>query len=183
MASNGVLAISEVQETPVIEVKDNAGFKGIFAQEDISKNSVIFLLKGTISTKPTKYTIQLGSKRHLTLPVIRRNDDDVDYCWQYLNHSCEPNGYINTTETTFRALRDIAAGEEITFNYLTTESAMAVPFTCACGSGNCFGLIRGRNFLTPSESKRLSRSVGEDNVVTLFIPAARKLPAVAKIAE
>ncbi len=174
MGSNAVLAISEIQEAPVIEVKDNAGFKGIFAQEDISENSVIFLLKGTISTQPTKYTIQLGSKRHLTLPVIRRNDDDLDYCWQYLNHSCEPNGYINTTEMTFRALRDIAAGEEITFNYLTTESEMAVPFTCACGSANCFGLIRGRNFLTPSESKRLCRSVGEDNVVTLFIPAGRK---------
>lgn len=168
------LAISEVQEAPVIEVKDNAGFKGIFAQEDISENSVIFLLKGTISTQPTKYTIQLGSKRHLAFPVIRRSTDDLDYCWQYLNHSCEPNGYISTTEMTFRALRDIAAGEEITFNYLTTESEMAVPFTCVCGSANCFGVIRGRNFLTASESKRLSRSVGEDNVVTLFIPAARR---------
>ena len=173
MRSNAVLAIDLDEQSP-IEVRDNNGFKGVFATENIAQDSVVFYLNGTITTEPTKYTIQLGPRRHLTFPTIRKTNDDLDYCWQYLNHSCEPNGYMNTAEFTFRALRDIAAGEEITFNYLTTESQMAVPFTCICGSANCFGLIQGRNFLNPMESARLSHAAGEDNVVTLFMPAVQR---------
>jgi hypothetical protein len=174
MRSNVVLAIDEVQEEPALEVRNNDGFKGVFAKEAISQDSIIFRLKGTISKTPTKYTIQVGAQQHLSFPAIRKPNDDIDYCWQYLNHCCEPNGYMNTTELTFRALRDIPPGEEITFNYLTTESEMAVPFNCICGSQNCFGLIQGRNFLTPAQAKRLSLALGEDNVVTLFLPAVRK---------
>lgn len=169
MRSNAVLAADEFQEVPAIEVRDKAGFKGIFATEPIGKDAVIFFLKGKFTRRPTKYTIQLGNNRHLAFPAIRKAADELDYCWQYLNHQCDPNGYINTAELTFRALRDIAAGEEITFNYLTTESELAVPFTCTCRSANCFGLIQGRNFLTAAEADRLSRSVGEDNVVPLFL--------------
>lgn len=100
--------------------------------------------------------------RHLAFPAIRKTSDELDCCWLYLNHNCDPNGYINADELTFRALTDIAAGAEITFNYLTTESELAAPFTCTCGSTNCFGLIQGRDFLTPAEAERLSRVVDED---------------------
>jgi hypothetical protein len=175
MRSNAVLAFDELEEESQIEVRNNDGFKGVFASEAIMQDSVIFYLKGAISTQPTQYTIQLGHRRHLNFPTIRMSNDNLDYCWQYLNHSCEPNGYINVEELTVRALKDIAPEEEITFNYLTTESEMAVPFNCICGSANCFGFIQGRNFLTRSQAERLSRTVGEDNVVTLFFPAVRKL--------
>ena len=172
MRSNAVLAFDELEEEAQIEVRDNDGFKGVFAREAIMQDSVIFYLKGAITGQPTQYTIQLGHRRHLNFPTIRRSNDDFDYCWQYLNHSCEPNGYMNIDELTVRALKDIAPGEEITFNYLTTESEMAVPFNCICGSPDCFGYIQGRNFLTRSQAERLSRTVGEDNVVTLFMPRA-----------
>jgi hypothetical protein len=181
MRSNAVLATDEFQEATVIEVRNNDGFKGIFSKEAISQDSIIFRLKGSISKTPTKYTIQLANNQHLSFPAIRKPEDDLDYCWQYLNHCCEPNGYMNTTERTFRALRDIAAGEEITFNYLTTESEMAVPFNCICGSTDCFGLIQGRNFLTPAQAKRLALAFGEDNVVTLFMPAVGRASGELKI--
>ncbi len=175
MWSNAVLVANESDEQSAIEVRDNNGFKGIFAKEAVAENSVVFYLKGAISTTPTKYTIQLGHRRHLNFPTTRRIDDELDYCWQYLNHSCEPNGYMDTVEMTFRALRDIAPGEEITFNYLTTESEMAEPFNCICGSASCFEFIQGRNFLSHAQSERLSRTMGEDNVVTLFMPALHKV--------
>jgi hypothetical protein len=174
MWSNAVLTMDEVNEGCAIEVRDNDGFKGVFAKERIMQDAVVFYLKGTVSTQPTKYTIQLGNRRHLNFPALRKANDDLDYCWQYLNHSCEANGYMNTAELTFRALRNIEAGEEITFNYLTTESEMAVPFNCICGSPNCFGFIQGRNFLSPAQAATLSQTVGDDNVVTLFIPVLRK---------
>lgn len=171
MQSNAVLGIGGFQEASPVEVRDTRGYKGVFAQEDIREGLIIFYLKGTVSTQPTKYTVELGSQRHLTLPATRETSDDLAYCWQYLNHNCEPNAYLNTAELTFRALRNIERGEEISFNYLTTESKMAVPFHCSCGSPNCFGFIQGRNFLSRAEAKRLALAVGEDNVATLVLPA------------
>lgn len=174
MRGNAVLAIDEVLNRPAVEVRTAAGFKSIYAKHAISRDSVIFYLRGNISTRPSKYTIQLGAGRHLFPSRRKARGDEFDYCWQYLNHSCEPNGYINTIERTFRALRDIALGEQITFNYLTTESEMAVPFNCNCGSPNCFGFIQGRNFLTSEQADRLALILGQDNVVTLFLQPIRK---------
>jgi len=174
MRRNAAPVIDDVLEKPAIEVRENAGFKGVYANQPIERDSVILHLRGTISARPSKYTIQLSSNQHLNLPAIRRPNHGVDYCWQYLNHCCEPNGYMNTEERTLRALRHIAPGEEISFNYLTTESEMAEPFNCHCGSDRCFGFIQGRNFLTLEQAERLTLIFGEDNVVTLFMPAIRK---------
>jgi hypothetical protein len=174
MRSKAVLVMDDLNERPAIEVREKDGSKGIFAKDDIMAGSVIFHLRGTVSIQPTKYTIELGRDRHLNLPTIRKKKDELEYCWQYLNHSCEPSGYLNVVDLTFRALGNIAAGEELTFNYLTTESEMAEPFNCVCGSPNCFGFIRGRNFLTQEQADKLSSAMGEDKVVELFVPSARK---------
>ena len=165
MRGNAVLAVDEFQEAAAVEIKNKQGCKGIFAKENISNGSIIFFLKGKITRRPTRYTIQMGCGRHLTTPASKKTNDELDYCWLYLNHNCDPNGYINTDELTFRARRDIAAGDEITFNYLTTESELAAPFTCACGATNCFGLIKGRNFLNSGELERLSGVVEQENLV------------------
>jgi hypothetical protein len=172
MRGNAAIAFKQIDEwyesNAQIEVRDRGGYKGVFAAEDIAEDSVVFYLKGTVTTSPTQYTIQLGRNRHLNFPPIRKPGDDLDYCWQFLNHSCEPNGYMDTDDLTFRAGRNIGRGEEITFNYLTTESEMTVPFSCNCGSAICFGYIQGRNFLTAEQTRRLSLYVGAENVITLF---------------
>jgi hypothetical protein len=175
MRGNTVLALDEVLESSAIEVRDNAGIKAVYAKQAIRQDSVIFYLKGNISTRPSKYTIQLGTDQHLNPPVTRKPKDDLDYSWQYLNHCCAPNGYINMRERTFRALRDIAPGEEVTFNYLTTESEMAAPFNCLCGSANCFAFIQGRNFLNREQADRLALILGEDSAVNSLIPTVRKV--------
>jgi len=172
--SSAVVSIVEVhEENTAVEVRERNGFKGIFATENIAEDSIVFYLNGNITSQPTMYTIQLGHGRHLNFPDLRIENDDLDYCWQYLNHSCEPNGYMDVLGLTFRAARDIRRGEEITFNYLTTESEMAMPFDCNCGSANCFGFIQGRNFLTLEQADRLALMFGEDNVVALLLPAVR----------
>lgn len=138
-----------------IEMKRYNDFKGLFARKDIIAGSVIFLMKGIISTRPNKYSVQLGHDKHIDFPPVRMPNDDLDYAWQYVNHSCEPNGYVNAAEYTFCALRNIRKGEEITFNYLTTESELATPFRCECGSAKCFGFIRGNKFLTVDQIAEL----------------------------
>jgi hypothetical protein len=54
----------------------------------------------------------------------------------YINHSCEPNAYMRAgpgNKVLFFALRDIAAGEELTINYRDPEH----PEICRCGAQNC----------------------------------------------
>jgi len=57
------------------------------------------------------------------------------------NHSCDANATFNEAGTLV-ALRNIAAGEEITFNYLDNPTpASPWNFECHCGASNCIGWI------------------------------------------
>ena len=61
--------------------------------------------------------------------------------WSPINHSCDPN-------TTFQglniyALRDIAIGEELTFDYSTMYNENMLEFQCQCQSPKCRKIIRG----------------------------------------
>jgi uncharacterized protein len=75
-------------------------------------------------------------------------DGDVD--WnpaRLLNHSCAPNGEAEEFEERIWivALRDIAAGEEITFNYnYDLQDYREHP--CRCGATNCVGYIVAEEF-------------------------------------
>src|SRR5262249_51493433 len=61
---------------------------------------------------------------------------------RYVNHSCDPNSFIDKKDRVLRALRPIHPFEEITFDYLVNESEIASPFQCDCGVPNCRRLIR-----------------------------------------
>ncbi|XP_054917474.1 histone-lysine N-methyltransferase NSD2 [Dermacentor andersoni] len=65
---------------------------------------------------------------------------------RFINHSCEPNCETQKwtvngdTRVGIFAIRDIAAGTELTFNYnLECRGNERIP--CACGSRNCSGYI------------------------------------------
>jgi SET domain-containing protein len=145
MRSNAALADTSC-ETVAVKRRGSSGSKGVFAKESIEPDAIILQLQGSITTRPTKFTIQLSPDCHLEAPPLRDTDLQLNYAWLFLNHSCDPNGSIDASDRTFRALRSIAAGEEITFNYLTTEAKLAAPFVCSCGAANCFGQIRGYDF-------------------------------------
>ena len=118
----------------------------IRAKQPIRAGEVVFHLTGRIMSRPSKYSIQLGERRHL----LTENSH-----WQFMNHGCEPNVRIDVDKLLMIAIRDIAPGEELTFNYNTTEWDMASPFDCLCSSNNCTGSIRGFRYLTPSQRKAL----------------------------
>jgi hypothetical protein len=85
--------------------------------------------------------------------------DELDlvrhYFWRYLDHACDPSTVIRDREVI--AVRDIAEGDGVTFNYNTTEYDMAEPFRCRCGSARCVGMVRGARHLTPAQRARLAR--------------------------
>jgi len=70
----------------------------------------------------------LGGGRTVLMPVPSR----------YINSSCDPNTVVRTTDGIRHviALRGIAAGEEITYDYLLNCHGGA-RWTCRCGSPRC----------------------------------------------
>lgn len=95
---------------------------------------------GTISAEPTYLTVQIGVRKHITL--------DPEFL-QYINHSCDPNVFFNTTTMEVVALKYIGIDEEMTFFYPSAEWKMAQSFDCYCGSPKCLGKIKGAAYLSP----------------------------------
>jgi hypothetical protein len=56
-------------------------------------------------------------------------------------HGCEPNCCISFPDDALVAIRAIAPGEAITFDYQTTESWFSHPFWRLCGARRCRGRI------------------------------------------
>jgi hypothetical protein len=94
---------------------------------------------GTIAAEPTYLTVQVGVRRHITL--------QPEFL-QYINHSCDPNVFFDTTSMKLVALKELQKEEEMTFFYPSTEWKMTQSFECYCGSSDCLGDIRGAAYLS-----------------------------------
>jgi SET domain-containing protein len=85
----------------------------LFADEFIHKGNIILILKGTSLPISTKTSIRI------------RNKNIEHYEGGYMNHHCDPNTKIlvieDIEEGIVVAKKDIHKGEEITFDYETTE--------------------------------------------------------------
>ena len=94
---------------------------------------------GTISAEPTYLTVQVGTEKHITL--------QPEFL-QYINHSCDPNVFFDTTSMELVALKDLQPQDELVFFYPSTEWKMTQSFDCYCGSPSCLGKIRGAAYLS-----------------------------------
>lgn len=94
---------------------------------------------GTIAAEPTYLTVQVGVDKHITL--------QPEFL-QYINHSCDPNVFFNTTTMELVALKELQPEEELTFFYPSTEWSMTQPFNCYCGSEKCIQEISGAAYLS-----------------------------------
>jgi hypothetical protein len=77
----------------------------------------------------------------------------------YLNHSCDPNVQI-VGQITFRAMRDIEVGEELTFDYATGDDD-DWQMDCACGSANCRVKVSGQDWQIPELQRRYAGRFAE----------------------
>ena len=110
-----------------VEIKElKEGMKGLFAKRLIEKGKIILALKGEIFFTPSKTSIQIG-QTHVE-----------DEKGGYMNHHCDPSAEIRAVPNEkslsgiVTAVRDIKKGEEITFDYETTEKELLCPFKCDC---------------------------------------------------
>ena len=105
-------------------------------------NQNLFALEGT--RKPINESSPLA--------IQISNQECIESYPQYndyrANHSCDPNCKIHFgNQITMRSIKPIEAGDEITWDYETTEYDMSnYSFTCNCGATNCRGLIIGARY-------------------------------------
>lgn len=111
--------------------------KGIFATEDIEPGEIVVSGKREkILKKRTKYSFQIAMNVHVQLDKLSRS----------INHSCDPNTGVRNNlfgGYDFIALRRIARGEEITWDYETTEFISISIKKCLCRTEMCKKEIQG----------------------------------------
>lgn len=141
--------------SPLVAIAVSGESRRLVAAQDIAAGARLFFLEGRETARPTRYSVQIGADLHLDTDDARDEADLLArYYWRYLDHSCEPTTVIR--ERVLFALRDITAGEGVTFDYNTTEYDMAEPFACRCGEARCVGTVRGARHLTPAARRRLA---------------------------
>ena len=114
--------------------------KSLYAAVSFAPGDVICKFNAGITQPYATYlTVQTSADRHITL---------MPEFLQYINHSCAPNVFFNTTSMELVCLHALQPGDEFTFFYPSTEWEMAQPFVCNCGNQNCIQLINGASHLS-----------------------------------
>ena len=148
-------------------VKPNGGLGlAVFATENIPAGARIAVFTGET----------YRSKTALGLPEIMRDHaiqvGPEAYVFGHkglahrLCHSCDPNcGIRNLTEIF--AVRDIAKGEQVTWDYRCSENSNWVLQDCLCGSDRCTGTVGNFDSLPPAfKSEYISKSMVSDWIVS-----------------
>lgn len=131
--------------------------RGLFAVASIPAGELVVVKGGHVFDRQTRDALAetLG-------PAEIQIDDDLfigpmtaaerEASMMCLNHSCAPNVHI-AGQITFRATRDIAPGEELTFDYATGDDD-DWEMTCACGAEACRGRVSGQDWRLPDVQRR-----------------------------
>ena len=130
--------------------------KGVFATRPIGKGEVILAVDDSVVIRPDDPVLS---------KLIGSEPDPCDYLAdgtvilmqepeRYINHSCDPNVYIYTIEKErfLLAMRGIAAGEELVFDY-AIGLVGGDWLDCRCGTAQCRGRHRSDFFALPREKQ------------------------------
>lgn len=125
--------------------------KGAFAARRFSPDEVVVVGKPTRQLKKrTNHSFQVGWDKHI----------DLNKPAKLLNHSCNPNCGVILNKYggyNFVAIRTINAGEEVCWDYSTTEHLSIAVKKCLCGSKFCRHQIKGWKYLPTSFRQKYKR--------------------------
>ncbi len=145
---------------PSLLVENKSHGLGVFAAQSFVIGDRLTIFDSEFVEYPTRYTIQVDQRKHL---VTEGN------LGAFLNHSCDPNARFVAETLEMIAIKPIKKGEEVTFNYLSSEWDMAAPFACQCGADGCHKTIRGFQHLSQEHKMQLA---------DLALPYLRRLIAL-----
>jgi hypothetical protein len=131
---------------------------GLFAAEEIAASQPIIEYKGekvreaivNIREKRNEAKGNNGSYIFRVGPDSYIDATDQGGAARYINHSCDPNCESRTyrfkgeTRIVICTLRDIEAGEELTYDYKLPYESLDKAVKCLCGSVKCRGWLNYR---------------------------------------
>ena len=134
---------------PRLEIHQlSIGDSGLFATASIAKDTLLAVFGGAIMNKESVLNLPAGSIKNVLqiaddLWVASLSAEKTDV----INHSCDPNAGLQG-QICLVAMRDIASGEEITFDYATVVSEWVgmEPLNCNCQSISCRKTIRASDW-------------------------------------
>ena len=128
---------------------------GVFARAPISRGTAVIECRGVLTRAEDLAddvrAMQVGPGLYLAEDPSAPGVDD------YINHHCEPNLGFLWGDLTLYALRDIAVGDEVSFDYSTTMNEAGWSMACRCGSRRCRGVVKSFDELSSAERRALRR--------------------------
>ena len=158
-----LIAATRKRATPAVRVRNSSIHgRGVFAQRPIKKGARIIEQKGARITHDECDELVANSSESGHTFLFTLNDRYVidtnrgGNAARWINHGCTPNceseseqddrGRPHKDRIFISATRDIAAGEELTYDYLITldqehTDEMKNIWQCLCGSEKCTGTM------------------------------------------
>lgn len=130
---------------PKLEVKKSKlQGKGVFAVENIKHGERIAIFGGSVMLIDEIYNLPENMQDYpmqIEERFVLGNRTPIPEDTDYFNHNCKPNSGFHG-QIFLVAMRDIAKGEEIVFDYAmvlseSIGSGIVFEMDCNCGSSNC----------------------------------------------
>ena len=135
-------AKAEVRESPIHG-------RGLFALAEFAPGEIVCIKGGHVFDRATlaKVAPVLGPAEiqiadDLFIGAV--DPEEREGCMIFSNHSCDPNIGVQG-QIVFVALRHIAAGEELTHDWATTDDD-DYTLACRCGAAVCRATITGKDW-------------------------------------
>lgn len=94
-----------------------------------------------------RYALQIDDDHFLVTPLTGVGAADL------VNHSCDPTAQLVGADTLV-ARRDLVPGDEVTYDYATSDDNPYFGFVCRCGAAVCRGLVTGDDWRDPVLQER-----------------------------
>lgn len=128
--------------------------RGVFAKVPIAAGEKILQFSGPLIDLPA--ALALGERQCDPLQIGPRLYMAIGAPGVLVNHSCEPNAGI-VEDFLLIALRAIATGEEIFYDYSTTIDDDPWTLACRCGHASCRGTVGEFQHLPAEQRHRYLR--------------------------
>ncbi len=128
---------------------DKAGQRAVFCSSPIGTGELVaawggHVVDGRTLTYEGEQARRLALQIEEDLYIVSTAEGPSDW----INHSCDPNTGLSG-QLVLIALRPIAPGEEICFDYAMTDGSRYDEFPCQCGSPTCRGTVTGDDWRIP----------------------------------
>lgn len=129
--------------------------RGVFCISPIARDEVVGIIGGellfladalSMAEDQKSQCLQIEEEHVLWISSYTQSTAD------WINHACAPNLGL-AGQITFIALRDIAVGEEVCYDYAMSDGSSIDEFPCQCGAPSCRKIITGQDWMKPALQK------------------------------